>query len=514
MLVSELPLKTGDSTIENHILDSDVENITSRVLEDTPPIEEAKQVKRIASMDFGRGLAIIGMVFFHVFMRMYDYSYLENMTGGVPNIHIALLIFFGILAFFGTWHAFFLFLSSAINTYVTIRRAYRNRDMLNNMFKQIITGLVLIFFGWFDTSFGYNGYIGQNILGNNSWSDFSPLYLGLFQAETLHMIGMALIINGILLYLLTLNDGHTKYKRNMLIYISLSIAIFIVSIILSYVGPFGGSKSIIEYVLRVFSSTGTGGLTLTSLQNAISEFGAFQTWILSFTVVGLQPYFPFLITSFAGVMIGMTLAKPDVTKKATKWGILSGFLLFIIGIILTIVNIKLGYRWTIMERTASLSTFLLRLGSQIMISFAVVRVVEFRGRGEIFANRPIIKFLRFWGVISLTVYIIQIFELFPRWLLTIIFRPFTGINFLEENIIPQGSELLLLFVGIFSVMCFYYLQKLWSKIYYIGTFEWMILKIQQLLFKTEKRRIDADVLMNKVQWINLGELKTQKTALF
>ena len=107
-------------------------------------VEEEKQVKRIASLDFGRGLAIIGMVFFHVFMRMYDYSYLENMTGGMPDIHIALLIFFGILAFFGTWHAFFLFMSSAINTYVTIRRAYRNRNLLNNMFKQIITGLVLL----------------------------------------------------------------------------------------------------------------------------------------------------------------------------------------------------------------------------------------------------------------------------------------------------------------------------------------------------------------------------------
>lgn len=505
-------MNTGELVTDNHNLDSDFETITSRVLEDTPPMEEEKQVKRIASLDFGKGLAIIGMVFFHVFMRMYDYSYLENMTGGLPDIHKALLIFFGILAFFGTWHAFFLFMSSAINTYVTIRRAHKNSNMLKNMLKQVVTGFVLIFFGWLDTSFGYNGYLGQNILGNSSWSNFAPLYIGLFQAETLHMIGIALILNAIILYFLTLNDGHKKYRRNMLVYFSLVFVVLVVSTILSYVGPVGGSKSVLEYILGIFGGTSTGGLDRSLIQNATSEFGAFQAWILSFTVAGLQPFFPFLITAFTGVMLGLTIAKPDVTKKATKWGLLIGLGVFILGIIYSIINIRFGFRWTIMERTTSLSTYLIRLGAQIMISFCVIRVVEFRGRGEIFANRRIIKFLRFWGVISLTVYIIQIFELFPRWLLTVIFRPFTGINFLEENIIPQGSELLLLFVGIFSVMCFYYLQKLWSKIYYIGTFEWMILKLQQLLFKTDKIKIDADVLMNKVQWINFGEFKSKKLS--
>jgi hypothetical protein len=505
-------LNTGDTTIDIHDSETDLEDITSRVLEDSPPVEEEKQVKRIASLDFGRGLAIIGMVFFHVFMRMYDYSYLENMTGGVPDIHIALLIFFGILAFFGTWHAFFLFMSSAINTYVTIRRAYRNRNMLNNMLKQIVTGLVLIFFGWFDTSFGYNGYLGQNILGNSNWSNFTPLYVGIFQSETLHMIGMALILNAIILYFLTRNDGHKKYRRNMLVYFSLSFVVLAVTTILSYVGPVGAEKSVIEYILGVFGQTGTGGATLPTIQNAISKFGAFPAWLLSFTIAGLQPLFPFLITAFTGVMIGLTVAKPDVKRKVTKWGILIGLGVLILGIIYTIINFKFEYRWTIMERTASLSTYLLRLGSQIMVSFGIVRVVEFRGRGAKFANRRVVKFLRFWSVISLTVYIIQIFELFPRWLLTVIFRPFTGISFLEENIIPQGSELLLLFVGVFCVMCYYYLQKLWSKIYYIGTFEWMILKLQQLLFKTEKVRIDADVLMNKVQWINFGEYKSKELS--
>jgi hypothetical protein len=214
-------------------------------------------------------------------------------------------------------------------------------------------------------------------------------------------------------------------------------------------------------------------------------------------------------------MIGLSIAKPDVTKRFTTWGLLSGLGMMILGVVLTIINIKFGYRWTVMQRTASLSTFLIRLGSQIMISVGVARVVEFRGRGAKFANRPFIKFIRFWSTISLTIYLLQLFELVPRAFLTLVFRnnwifatpmlPQTGINFLKENFIPQGSELLLVSVAAFTVWCFYWLQKLWSKIYFVGSFEWMILKLQQLIFKTEKVRIDLDVLMNKVHWVNLGQ---------
>jgi hypothetical protein len=76
---------------------------------------------------------------------------------------------------------------------------------------------------------------------------------------------------------------------------------------------------------------------------------------------------------------------------------------------------------------------------------------------------------------------------------------------MNEHIIPQGSEVMLVAVALFSVLCFYWLQKLWAKIYYIGSFEWLILKLQQLIFKKPKTRIDADILMNKVHWMTLGD---------
>ncbi|NHJ49582.1 MAG: hypothetical protein FK733_17465 [Asgard group archaeon] len=511
-------MPTIEQENNDQLLDSTSDIQTSRVLEDTPPQpEDEKKIKRIASLDFGRGLAIFGMVFFHVFMRMYDYSYLENMTEGVPEgTSIGLLVFFGILAFFGTWHAFFLFMSSIVNTYVTIRRGYKGANMLNNMFKQVFTGALLIVIGWFDTSFSYNGYFGQNILGYTEWSNFSFLYVGLFQAETLHMIGLCLIINAVLMYLLTRNNGHEKYRRNMLVYFGICLFIIVVTTILSYAGPVKGYKSVIEYILDMFGASGQGGLTLPIIQNATAEFGAFPAWLLSFTIAGLQPLFPYLVTAFVGVMIGLTIAKPDVTKRHTAWGLLIGLGVTIIGVIFTIINFKYEYRWTIMQRTSSLSTYMVRLGIQMLISFGVVRAVEFRGRGAKFANRPFIKFLRFWSVISLTVYILQLFEFVPRAILTLIFNKNWiavltetptqyGINFMKENIIPQGSEVMLVFVAAFTVLCFYWLQKLWSKIYYIGSFEWMILKLQQVIFKTKKVKIDADVLMNKVEWINFGQ---------
>ena len=132
------------------------------------------------------------MIMFHVFMKLYDYSYLEKFVA-MPDIPIVALVFMGITAFFGTWHAFFLFISSIVNTYVTMKKAQKGTNLLNNLFQQIITGVILIFIGWLEQSFGYFGYFGALINGTGDWTNFSWLFVMLFQPEPLQMIGFSLI---------------------------------------------------------------------------------------------------------------------------------------------------------------------------------------------------------------------------------------------------------------------------------------------------------------------------------
>ncbi|NHJ85643.1 MAG: DUF1624 domain-containing protein [Asgard group archaeon] len=466
------------------------EDLTSRVLEDEPLHDDSPKIRRIATLDFFRGFAILFMIAFHIFMKLYDYSYLDFTE--MPEIPLVALVFMGIAAFFGTWHGFFLFISSIVNTYVTIKKAQKNTNHVKTLLQLLLTGVLLIFIGWLEQAFGYFGYFGGIIQGKFGWTNFSSLYVALFQPEPLQIIGLSLIVNSVILFFLTQNKGHEKYRRNMLIYFVITMIVLIISIILSTFGP--------DYIPYF-----TDQPNYPDVQNAVTTFGPFRAWMIAISMGGLQPIFPFMMTPFAGAMIGLTLAKSDVKIRAPLFGILIGFGLFVLGIIYTIINIKLGLRWTTIERNASVSTYLLRLGFQIMVVCACLSLIEFRGRGARFGNRSIVKFVRFWGIISLTMYILQLYEYFPRWLLTIIFKPYTGIDFLNQNFIPKGSELLLLFSALFVILWFYILQWLWSKIHYIGTFEWCILKIQEVIFKTKKSRLNTNIILHQVEWINFGK---------
>jgi hypothetical protein len=404
---------------------------------------------------------------------------------------MAVLILFGLMAFFGTWHAFFLFISSIVNTFVTIRKARAGVDLTTNFLRQCLTGVLLMFFGWLEQAFGYTGYFGQIILGKSGWSNFTPLLAALFSFETLQMIGFSLIINGLLLFLLLRKDGHQQFRRNISIFIGLAVVTILTTMLFNYFGP--------DYLTYY-----QGEIYWEKFRIAINHFGLFPGWLLSFTFGGLLPLFPFLTTTFCGAIIGLVLARPEVNRKEAGIGILIGFCIFVLGIIYTVINIHFGLWFSTIERIPSVSTYLLRLGTQVMTIWAFMYFIEFRGRGDIFAQRKIVSFIRFWGNISLTIYILQIFELFPRWILTIIFKPMTGINFLQENFIPQGSEILMVFVVIFTLYCFYYLQRLWSRVNYVGSFEWLISAIRKRLLGTKKMP-KISLYIKEIDWINFTQ---------
>lgn len=448
---------------------------------------QEKRLKRIATLDFFRGFAIFFMTIYHVIMMIYDYHWIENFDN-LLQLPLFVLALLGIATFFGTWHGFFLLISSIVNAYAVVGKAKRIENTHPILFKQLFTGVAIYFLGWFEQAFGYKGYFG-NVIQGGSWKNFSFLKIALFKTQTLQSIGLCLIINGIILYFLTRKEGYDNYWRNMSFFTLLSISVLILTAYLR--------KWIIIY--SIFNTELTDSLVpLTEL--AIAN-GSFKAWIMAITTGGLLPPFPFMVTSFAGSMIGLTLANPDIHKRTPLIGILIGFLLLVFGVILIIA----GAPWTTIENFAALSTYFIRFGTQLMVIWFFLFLIEFRAKGEKFGNSSIVKFFRQWGIISLTIYVLQIFQYFPRAILHLLFHSPSGINFLQDNAIGKGAELNIVLVVIFTILWFYLVILLWGKVNYLGSFEWIIIKIQSTFSKAKERRLNPEIILNQVKWISFGQ---------
>lgn len=445
-----------------------------------------KKSSRIASLDFFRGLAIVFMLIYHVIMHIYDYEWLTDYNQ-LLEVNIIILILMGLAAFFGTWHGFFLFISAIVNAYVIIKKKQKNQSSKSIISKQVFTGSLLIFLGWFEQAFGYDGYFGKVIRGG-SWTNFSPLYGALFEADTLKAIGFCLIVNSILLTNLLSNNNELRFKRNMSIFLLLSVIIFVTTALL---------RHFIPTFSWLYDETPGSMINLTSIAKTK---GTFAAWFLAITTGGLVPIFPFLGTSFIGTMIGLCLANPKITKKTPLWWIISGLGFMILGGLLIGFNAP----FTTIEVNAALSTYFIRLGGQIMVIWAVLYFIEFNKRGEQFANNVIVRFFRLWGIVSLTIYLFQIFVYVPRLLQQVIFGGVFNINFMDDHVIPRGQELLIVLTLVFVLVIFHGIIYLWSKINFIGSLEWSITQLQNItLPRTQQKRkkFDVNQLMNNVHWI-------------
>ncbi|MEA2071940.1 MAG: hypothetical protein U9O98_11715, partial [Asgard group archaeon] len=206
-------------------------------------------------------------------------------------------------------------------------------------------------------------------------------------------------------------------------------------------------------------------------------------------------------TGFVGTLIGITLCKDNLSNKAMLYCSLAGFLSIVTGVLMIIF----GAPFTTLEDFTALSNYFLKLGGQVLLVCLTLYFIEFKGRAMRFGNNFLVKFFRRWGIISLTIYILQIFEYFPRLILQLLFGSVANVNFIQNAIYGRGQEWGVIFVTYFTMLWFYFLILTWGKIQYIGSFEWGILKLQEKLFHTKSRRIQPEILLNDVQWINFSQ---------
>ncbi len=104
-------------------------------------------------------------------------------------------------------------------------------------------------------------------------------------------------------------------------------------------------------------------------------------------------------------------------------------------------------------------------------------------------------------MVALTVYALEIYDIFPEWTLNLLFGKITGLNFFER-IFNFDQLPLALAIAIYSVFWYYLLLLLWGKFNYKGSLEWLLILIQGLVSKQKSQRLNVDLMLKRVEWMN------------
>ncbi len=454
-----------------------------------------KSHKRIASFDFFRGLSIWFMTLMHTFEHLYDYTWVKENPEKILELPIPLLIIGLVLGFFLSWNSFFLLISAIVNSLTMTRRAREEAEPKRILAKQTMSGVGILLAGVFADNLGYWGYFGQALLTGN-WRDTYPLWARFFAMHTLQIIGWSMIITGIVQYFLLRKNGFEKFIRNIIICSVIIVAILVSStFIQNWVDR-------LPWEIPINPPVGLSDNTKWPSIYFQAQNASLLAWFMTIMAGDMIPLFPYLATAFLGIMIGMVLARPKPVKRLPLIGGLSSLGLMGLGGILA----AFGF-YNLSNARATIGNYLLITGGQLAFTFLFLWLIEYRGNGKKFAQSKIVKHFRLWGMASLTIYCLQIFEILPRFLLTRILRPFrSDLNLLNSSVFGYGQEHYALLVGLFSIMFFELLIFLWSKLNFKFGFEWFVIRFSSIGSRYVSSRLNVDLIMNKVYWVNYKEI--------
>jgi len=469
-------------------------------------------MKRIATLDFQRGLAIFMMVFFHSMQHLYDFGWARDVEN-LLKMNFLIVIGILLMVFFVGWAGYFLIISAIVNALAMSKRASKGHRPVQILTKQILTGVGVLFAAMLtDGLIGYYGYLGSAIRsGNWSYSKFIQIFVGrsFFMMETLHTIGWCMIINGIIHYLLIRKNGFKKIKRNVLVYAILVLTVIVASpFIWNWVDNmnWGGF-----YNLNFFSEVSVDQRYFSSFRwpNGLDQakIGTFKASFFTLLTGDLEPLFPFLATSFAGALIGTVLADDKPPKRLPFYGAMTALGFISLGAILIVAGLPFDFTWF----RPDLTYFLILMGTWIVVISLLLYKVEYRGDPKKFANRKIVRLMRLWGIIALSIYTLQVFSILPKWFASLLL---IDVNLVTERYpIPYGQETYVFLLCFYILFTYHFVVKLWSKINFKFSFEWLIIRFATLGSKQSvSQRLNVDKIMNKTTWINYKREEVYRTS--
>lgn len=407
-------------------------------------------MKRILSLDLLRGASIFFMVVVHTWMNVYDMSPLYSID--ISDINPFLLVFGALLFILGHFRSFFLLISMTIHSYA-MDKAFNNGTKPEHILKKkVLVGLLIYFAGVFREAFLNPWGILNDLHIQGTINPHSLRMAYLF--ETLSMIGLGLIILSFVNYCM-MKKGYMTLKTRIIIYSLLSIIVivstpFVHSAIDNYFG--------IDFEYQGYLVT-----------------GSFWSYLARFFWVALagkdEPLFPFLVIVFIGAIVGASLSQPKPTKKICHIGISAGLFLVIFGI----------FYWVFIENMTfnlffnihPLWYFIFNAGLQLILLYFFFLKIEFNHKLNMDDFMRWTQFFRRWSMVSLSIYMLQVIDILPREL----FYHLLGVDFHNRN---QVNFTWSLFMILVMIVFWDVTIRLWEKVDFTGSFEWMLIKLGQI----------------------------------
>jgi hypothetical protein len=479
-------------------------------------------MKRFASIDFLRGLAIFMMLFLH---NLSDDLNINGLLANINNEPLINLVALVIFPFLGGLAGLFLLVSAVANMVSMNHHLQAGRSVGELVLRQVFGGAVLLVFAVLtESTFGVYGAFGgmfRELPGPGS--SLTPhfgwvLFLSNgYTFETIHTIAWCIILNGIVQGILSLN-GRFKNPRFMIkAYIVLGIAVVVAT---QFVWD-GVAKLVPGYPFAIVNYGNGIEIQISKPLLGSSPIGfVFEDFFLIALAAPVEPIFPYLAISFVGSIIGIVISMPkeSIPRHFTRNSLYIGMAMFIIGIIgvinaviyvintqgfdtaaLMYSNISNHRGWVPNDPQFSppylswLFQFMAVNGISIMMVILMIRIVEFRGMGKQFAKKSLP--IRRFGFIAFMNYAMQFISSIPFYFLSILF---TGVAYQR---LGWGG----VFVQIAAMYALYYgIMLLWERVSYTGTFEWCIGTISYNLIPGKKGTKYADR-----KWWQKGQLDVQ-----
>ncbi len=480
-------------------------------------------MKRFASLDFLRGFAIFLMIVLHVINGILNTDALMN---NMSNQSLLSLLSLVVLPFLGGLAGFFLLVSAASNMISMYRRLEKGQPTSTLILQQIIGGALLVLFAMLTEAVtGYNGSFGifvRDLGGTYRWASYLQIAASRWNwFETIHTIGWCVILNGLIQGIIS-RKGQWKNTPHL---IRTYLIIAVVMVGLTIPVWIGVSRLIPGYPWAQSSSTG-GQLYLPQI--GVAPIGyLLASPFLAALAAPMEPIFPYLAVSCIGSIIGIVMCQQPnlIPKHFVRKVLVASLIAFtvgIIGVIFTMVVVMQGagfkngiqlwidlshFRGWFPDNIARsygkflspiswLWNFLALNGFATMFAMLIIYLVDWRGIGPEFSKSKLVQFVRRFGVAAFSNYNNQ-------W---IYYVGWIGISLLltdQRRIKLDWTGTLLVLVV--SLVLYYLVLRVWEKVNYVGSIEWMMGTLGATITPSKWQ---PEGLRN-LKWYQKGQLNVQ-----
>ncbi|GAB4310416.1 MAG: hypothetical protein Kow0069_10580 [Promethearchaeota archaeon] len=407
-------------------------------------------------MDFIRGVAMVGVLLFHVLNVAYAQGAdaVKGALGGEGSVPGAMVALGLVLVYFGLFNGMFVLISGMVNV-ITMdgqwkRATAKGKDAASTA-KRIFTGQFVR--GTFTILMGVlsewvlNGVLLDAIVGEEvTATDF----LGhLWQINILQTIGLSTIICAAVYLVLRVRGTKTG---------KLVKTLALLGVVVLAIRPFA---------MAALAASPSPGHNFWSGWETRTPATNFAYFFLAPLVGRLTPLIPYLACGFFGTSLGVALTSGGLTKQFIKKSLLVGVALLAAAVVALVFELAVFDLGLELDTARSFATFLSAFGGEVIATVLLLAAVDYRGKTEAFAKKTV--FFRRFALVTLTLWNMQWVMIFPLFA----FDAATGWGVLEGAL--NGYQLMLLLALITAF--WHMILRAWERADFKYSFEWLANKV-------------------------------------